>query len=140
MSIQSLNSTPQINNQINFKQNSQSPKKTSTFKKVALATTGIITVSALTLAAIKLAKSGKININKAINKLKPQKESNFVSKGELTQEFNSPAEMAHAIVEQFNKMKNRQKGFNLKKFIYEHRIDWDSTPLSRAEVLETRRK
>ena len=91
----------------------------------------------MTIAGIKLAKSGKLDgitqkLKSVVNR--PQKE--YTYHGTATRSFESSKAMADEIVANFKAMKDRVRGHNLKQWIYNNKIDWSQAPQPRANVVK----
>ncbi len=126
---------------LNFKRKQKSEstethKKHSTGKTIAWTTAGVAAAAALTIAGIKMAKSGKTNkiVQKFNNIINKQKEE-IHFRGTKTKSFESPKAMADEIVNDFNAMKKRVKGHNLKQYQY-NQMDWTAAPVARTEVIK----
>ncbi len=142
MTINSISAQP-LKSDVSFKQNlskeakESQNKKHSVAKTVAWTAAGVAGVAVLTIAGIKLAKSGKLDgitqkLKSVVNR--PQKE--YTYHGTATRSFELSKAMADEIVANFKAMKDRVRGHNLKQWIYNNKIDWSQAPQPRANVVK----
>lgn len=111
-------------------------KKHSVVKTLAWSTAAVAAAAALTIAGVKLAKSGKFNkVKQQLKNLVHKPQQKYISRGTKTQSFESPKAMADEIVANFDAMKKRIKAHNLIQHKYNN-MDWSAAVQPRANIVK----